>query len=46
MFELDKSMLVDKLQTLVKNIVGALIELLKHKKFVSDNYRMYELKDK
>ena len=34
------------MQNLVRNIVGALIEYKKQKKFTSDQYKHYELKEK
>jgi tRNA U38,U39,U40 pseudouridine synthase TruA len=37
---------LDQLQNLVRNIVGALIEYKKQKKFTSDAYKHYELKEK
>ena len=46
LFDLNKSTLVEQLQVLVRNIVGALIEHKKVRRFVSEQYRGYELKDK
>jgi hypothetical protein len=46
LFDLNKSTLVEQLQALVRNIVGALIEHKKVRRFVSEQYRGYELKDK
>ena len=38
--------LIEQLQGLVRNIVGALVEFKKQKKFTSDGYKHYELKEK
>jgi hypothetical protein len=46
LFDLNKSTLVEQLQGLVRNIVGALIEHKKVRRFVSEQYRGYELKEK
>ena len=37
---------MEQLQALVRNIVGALVEHKKVRRFVSEQYRGYELKDK
>jgi outer membrane protein OmpA-like peptidoglycan-associated protein len=46
LFDLNKSSLVEQLQALARNIVGALLEHKKHKKFVSEQYRHLEMPDK
>lgn len=46
LLDLNKQTLLDQLQNLVRNIVGALIEYKKQKKFTSDQYKHYELKEK
>ena len=46
MKEFSKSTLVEQLQSLVRNIVGALIEYKKQKKFTSEPYKHYDLKEK
>ena len=46
LIDFNKSTLLDQLQNLVRNIVGALIEYKKQKKFTSDAYKHFELKEK
>ena len=38
--------LIEQLQNLVRNIVGGLVEFKKQKKFTTDVYKHYELKEK
>jgi hypothetical protein len=36
--------IIEQIQTIVRNIVGALIEFTKHSRFVSEAYKKFELK--
>lgn len=46
LFDMSKSTLVEQLQSLVRKIVGALIEYKKHKKFVSEQYKQLDMSSK
>ncbi len=47
MFDLSKSSLNEQLQSLVKNIVAALVEYKKcNKKFITEQYRHYKYDEK